>query len=299
MSLSAGEIAARLDGILIGDPDIQISGVADAKEASVGEITFAEEDRFFDVASAGGASAILVSGTYECERKSIIQVKNVRVGWAQLLDWFHPEETNPTGIHPGSHVDDSAVVAASASIGPGCVIGKNVSIGSGAVLCGGNHIGPECVIGENSKLFPNAILYANSRIGKRVRIQSGAIVGSDGYVFDGGKHRKIAQIGGVVIGDDVELGANVTIDRGAVGDTSIGEGTKIDNLVQIAHNVVIGKHCIIISQTGIAGSTEIGDYTIIAGQVGIAGHLKIGSLVTIVAQSGVMRDIPVGQKVAG
>ena len=157
------------------------------------------------------------------------------------------------------------------------------------------------MIGEDSKLFPNAILYANSRIGKRVRIQSGAIVGSDGYgyVFDGGKHRKIAQIGGVVIGDDVELGANVTIDRGAVGDTSIGEGTKIDNLVQIAHNVVIGKHCIIISQTGIAGSTEIGDYTIIAGQVGIAGHLKIGSLVTIVAQSGVMRDIPVGQKVAG
>ena len=301
MTLSTGEIASRLDGTLIGDSEIQISGVADAKEAVGGEITFAEEDRFFDVASAGGASAILVSGAYECKGKPLIQVKNVRVGWAQLLDWFHPEESGPTGIHPGSLVDESAVVHASASIGPGCVISKNVTIGSGAVLCGGNHIGADCVIGEDSKLFPNAILYANSRIGKRVRIQAGAIVGSDGYgyVFDGEKHRKIAQIGGVVIGDDVELGANVTIDRGALGDTTIGDGTKIDNLVQIAHNVVIGKHCIIISQTGIAGSTKIGDYTVIAGQVGIAGHLKIGSQVTIAAQSGVMRDIPDGQKVFG
>jgi UDP-3-O-[3-hydroxymyristoyl] glucosamine N-acyltransferase len=301
MTLSSGEIASRLDGTLIGDSEIQISGVADAKEAVGGEITFAEEDRFFDVASAGGASAILVSGAYECKGKPLIKVKNVRVGWAQLLDWFHPEESGSAGIHPGSLVDDSAVVDASASIGPGCVISKNVTIGSGAVLCGGNHIGGDCVIGEDSKLFPNAILYANSRIGKRVRIQAGAIVGSDGYgyVFDGEKHRKIAQIGGVVIGDDVELGANVTIDRGALGDTSIGDGTKIDNLVQIAHNVVIGKHCIIISQTGIAGSTKIGDYTVIAGQVGIAGHLKIGSQVTIAAQSGVMRDIPDGQKVFG
>ena len=301
MTLTTKEIASRLEGTLIGDSEIQISGLADAKVAAAGEMTFAEEDRFFEIASGGSASAILVPKPYECPDKTLIQVKNVRAGWAKLLDLFHPEESAEAGVHAGAHVDPSAEVDPSASIGPGCVIGRNVRICSGVVLCGGNHVGSDCVIEENSKLFPNATLYAQSRIGKRVRIHAGAIVGSDGYgyVFDGGQHRKIAQIGGVVIGDDVELGANVTIDRGALGDTVIGEGTKIDNLVQIAHNVEVGKHCIIISQTGIAGSTKIGDFTIIAGQVGIAGHLKIGSQVTIAAQSGVMRDIPDGQKVFG
>lgn len=303
MELSVEEIAAQLGGSLEGDPEILIRGVADAKEASEGEVTFAEEERFFEVALAGGASAILVHSkhTSPAPGKAIIRLDNVRAGFAQLLEIFHPEEAVPAGIHGSAQVDESAQVDASASIGPGCVIGRNVIIGPRVVLCGGNHVAAQCSIGEDTKLFPNAVLYDRSRVGKRVRIHAGTVVGSDGYgyVFDGGRHRKIAQIGGVVLEDDVELGANVSIDRGALGDTRIGEGTKIDNLVQIAHNVVIGKHCIIISQTGIAGSTKIGDYTIIAGQVGIAGHLTIGNQVTIAAQSGVMRDIPDGQKVFG
>ena len=147
-------------------------------------------------------------------------------------------------------------------------------------------------------LFPNVTIYPRTEIGARVRIHAGTVIGSDGfgYVLDGGIHRKVPQIGNVVIGDDVEIGANVTIDRGALGSTVIGKGTKIDNLVQIAHNVEIGEHCIVIAQAGISGSTKLGKYVILAGQVGLAGHLKIGNQVTVAAQSGVMHNIPDGEK---
>ena len=302
-TLLTGEIASRVNGVLHGDPNVMIRSVADAKSATEGEITFAEEARFLELAAAGEASAILLPKklTPPSGSKVYIQVENARVGFAKLLEIFHPEEASPSGVDPSALVDPSASVDPTAAIGPGCVIGANATIGARTELMAGNHVGTDSSIGDDCKLFPNAVLYPRSRVGCRVRIHAGTVVGSDGYgyVFDGTKHMKIPQIGGVVIEDDVELGANVTIDRGALGDTKIGQGTKIDNLVQIAHNVVIGKHCIIISQTGIAGSTSVGDFTIIAGQVGIAGHLKIGSQVTIAAQSGVMRDIPDGQKVFG
>lgn len=303
IELNTGEIAARIEGLLHGDSMVLIRAVAEAKKAGDGEITFAEEERFLQIATEGSASAVLLPKKLPVPSgdKVYIQVENVRVGFAQLLEIFHPEEVPPAGVHPSAVLDPTAQIDPTAIIGPGCVIGANVSIGANTELVGGNHVGADSCLGPHCKLFPNAVLYPRSRVGARVRIHAGTAVGSDGYgyVFDGAKHRKIAQVGGVVIEDDVELGANVTIDRGALGDTIIGQGTKIDNLVQIAHNVVIGKHCIIISQTGIAGSTTIGDFSIIAGQVGIAGHLKIGKQVTIAAQSGVMRDIPDGQKVFG
>src|SRR6185503_5541348 len=159
-------------------------------------------------------------------------------------------------------------------------------------------VGANCALGEDTHLFPNVTLYPRTQLGKRVRIHAGTVIGSDGfgYVFDEGAHRKVPQVGSTVINDDVEIGANVTIDRGALGPTIIGKGTKIDNLVQIAHNVVIGEHSLVVSQTGIAGSSRIGNYVTLAGQVGIAGHLKIGDRATIAAQSGVMHDIPEGQK---
>src|SRR6185503_19608 len=155
-----------------------------------------------------------------------------------------------------------------------------------------------CEIGEGTCIFPNVTLYARTQVGRNVRIHAGSVIGSDGfgYVLDNGIHRKVPQIGSVIIGDDVEIGANVTIDRGALGPTTIGKGTKIDNLVQIAHNVTIGEHCLVVAQVGIAGSTKLGNFVILAGQVGLAGHLKIGNKVTIAAQSGVMHDIPDGEK---
>jgi len=177
-------------------------------------------------------------------------------------------------------------------------VGERVKIGARSVLQAGNFVGDDSRLGEGVNLFPNVMIYPRTEIGHRVRIHAGTVIGSDGfgYVLDGGFHRKVPQIGNVVIGDEVEIGANVTIDRGALGSTVIGKGTKIDNLVQIAHNVEIGEHCIVIAQAGISGSTKLGKYVILAGQVGLAGHLKIGNQVTVAAQSGVMHDIPDGEK---
>jgi len=189
-------------------------------------------------------------------------------------------------------------VDGSAHIGPFCVVGDQVRIGARSVLQGGNFVGAECHLGEEVHVSPNVTLYPGTEIGNRVRIHSGSVIGADGfgYVLDGGVHRKVPQIGNVIIREDVEIGANVTIDRGALGPTIIGKGTKIDNLVQIAHNVTIGEHCLVVSQAGISGSTKLGNYVILAGQVGLAGHLKIGNGVSIAAQSGVMHSIPDGEK---
>ncbi len=176
-----------------------------------------------------------------------------------------------------------------------------MKIGARSVLQGGDFVGDDSKLGEDVNLFPNVTVYPRAEIGNRVRIHASTVIGSDGfgYVQDGGVHRKVPQIGNVIIGDDVEIGAGVMIDRGALGSTVIGKGTKIDNLVQIAHNVEIGEHCIVIAQVGISGSTRLGNYVILAGQVGLAGHLKIGNHVTVEAKSGVMTDIPDGGKWLG
>src|SRR5205823_2492614 len=175
-----------------------------------------------------------------------------------------PEPAFAPGIHPTAIVARTAEVDATAHIGPYCILGDSVRIGRRSVLQGGNHIGADCQLGQEVNLFPNVILYAGTEIENRVRIHSGSVIGADGfgYVLDGGVHRKVPQIGNVIIREDVDIGANVTIDRGALGPTIIGKGTKIDNLVQIAHNVTIGEHCLVVSQAGISGSTKLGNYVI-------------------------------------
>ena len=174
-------------------------------------------------------------------------------------------------------------------------------LGARSVLMGGNHVGRDCQIGDDVCLFPNVVIYARTQIGHRVSIHAGTVIGSDGYgyVFDEGRHRKVLQVGNVIIHDDVEIGANAAIDRGALGSTVIGQGTKIDNLVHVAHNVVMGRHCLVMGQVGFAGSTRLGDYCVIASQSGIAGHLKLGNQAMVGAKSGVMRDIPDGGRVLG
>jgi UDP-3-O-[3-hydroxymyristoyl] glucosamine N-acyltransferase len=295
------EIARQLDGEVIGDGSIVLTGFAPATAARAGDLTFAENETFFQKAELSAASAILIDGPYTSASKAIIRVPNARIAFARVLPLFFPERAFAPGLHPTALVDPSARIDSAAHIGPYCVIGENVRIGPGAVLQGGNHIGRNSVIGAQSRLFPNVVLYEQTQIGQRVRIHAGAVIGSDGfgYVFDSGFHRKVPQVGHVIIQDDVEIGANVTIDRGALGPTVIGKGTKIDNLVQIAHNVTLGEHCLVVAQVGIAGSTKLGQYTTVAGQAGIAGHLKIGNKVTIAAQSGVMHDIPEGGKWMG
>jgi UDP-3-O-[3-hydroxymyristoyl] glucosamine N-acyltransferase len=271
--------------------------------AKPGDIVFAETDGYFTRAEESAASAILIDETLAAtaNKKVIIRAANPRVAFAKLLALFFPPNKFEAGIHPTAIISKSASVHPTAHIGPWCTIADQVRIGARSVLQGGNHIGADSSIGEDTRLLPNAVVYPRSIIGNRVTIHSCTIIGSEGfgYVFDQGVHRKIPQIGNAIIQDDVEIGANVTVDCGALGSTIIGKGTKIDNLVQIGHNVIIGEHCIIISQVGIAGSTKIGSYTTLAGQAGIAGHLKIGSQVTVGAQSGVMSDIPDGEKWVG
>jgi UDP-3-O-[3-hydroxymyristoyl] glucosamine N-acyltransferase len=298
---TAAEIAKELDGQVVGDPATPLSGFSPASAAKSGDLTFAESENFFRKAEQSAASAILIDGPYTSDCKTLIRVANARIGFARVLPLFFPEREFAPGIHPTAICASSVEIDPTAHLGPYCVIGENVRIGPAVILRGGNHIGDNCVIGAGAQLFPNVVLYGQTQIGQRVRIHAGAVIGADGfgYVPDGGVHRKIPQVGQVIVHDDVEIGANVTIDRGALGPTIIGKGTKIDNLVQIAHNVVIGERCLVVAQVGIAGSTKVGSDTTLAGQVGLAGHLKIGSNVIVAAQSGVMRDIPDGGKWLG
>jgi UDP-3-O-[3-hydroxymyristoyl] glucosamine N-acyltransferase len=296
--MTIGDIAKNLGGEVIGDASLKITGFSPANAAKPGDLTFAENEMYFKSAEESSASAILIDKDFPPGKKALIKVPNARIAFAKVLPLFFPEQKFPAGVHSTASIAKSAQIDATAHIGPHCVIGENVKVGAGAILQGGNHVGLNCVIGDGSNLFPNVVLYGNTQLGQRVRIHAGSVIGSDGfgYVLDNGMHRKVPQIGGVIIGDDVEIGANVTIDRGALGPTTIGKGTKIDNLVQIAHNVTIGEHSLIVAQVGIAGSTKIGNYTILAGQVGLAGHLKIGNKVVIAAQSGVMNNIGDGEK---
>jgi UDP-3-O-[3-hydroxymyristoyl] glucosamine N-acyltransferase len=301
MAFTAAEMAKLLGGKVIGDPALVLKGFAPADRAQAGDLTFAENENYFMRAEQSAASAILVDGPFNSARKTLIHVTNARVAFAKVLPLFFPEPVFPAGVHPTAVVAASAQVDPSAHVGPHCVIGEGVRLGRRCVLQGGNHLGAGCVLGEEVNLFPNVVLYLRTEVGSRTRIHSGTVIGSDGfgYVLDAGAHLKVPQIGNVIIREDVEIGANVAIDRGALGPTIIGRGTKIDNLVQIAHNVVIGEHSLIVSQAGIAGSSKLGNYVILAGQVGIAGHLKVGNRVSVAAQSGVMNNIPDGEKWLG
>ena len=301
MRFTAAEIARHVRGQVLGDGATVLTGFATAENARPGDLTFAENDAFFARAEAGAAAAILVADDFKSATKALIRVPDARVAFARVLPLFFPEPVFAAGIHPTAVVAPSATIDATAHVGPHCIVGERVTLEARVVLQGGNYVGEDSRLAEDTNIFPNATIYARSQIGRRVRIHAGAVIGSDGfgYVQDGGMHRKVPQIGTVIIGDDVEVGANVAVDRGALGPTTIGAGTKIDNLVQVAHNVTIGEHCLLIAQVGIAGSTRLGNYVALGGQVGLAGHLKVGDRVVVAAQSGVMHDIPDGKKYLG
>jgi UDP-3-O-[3-hydroxymyristoyl] glucosamine N-acyltransferase len=301
MPITVSQVAELLDGEFVGDGAVELTGFAPAASARAGDLTFAEHEAYFAKAETSQAAAILVAGAQSSDRKVVIRVANARIAMARVLPLFFPVAALPGTVHPTAVIHASAQVPASVHIGAHCVLGPKVKLGERVALLGGNHVGAGCGIGEDSCLHPNVVIYAGSQIGRRVTIHAGTVIGSDGYayVLDEGRHRKILQMGCVVIEDDVEIGANTAIDRGALGATTIGAGSKLDNLVHVAHNVTLGRHCLITGQVGFAGSTRLGDYVVVAAQSGIAGHLKIGSRVTIGAKSGVMRDIPDDGKVLG
>jgi UDP-3-O-[3-hydroxymyristoyl] glucosamine N-acyltransferase len=297
MNLTVAELAQQLAAEITGDADATLNGFAQIDKAQAGDLTFAENAEYFAAAEASAATAIICGKDAKSDKKILLRVANPRVAFAKALAIFFPEPKFAPGVHPSAVIADSAQVDPTAHIGPHCTVGERVKIGADVVLQSGNFVGDDSALGDGTNLFPNATVYSRTQIGRRVRIHSGTVIGADGfgYVFDASFHRKVPQIGNVVIGDDVEIGSNSTVDRGALGSTVIGKGTKIDNLVHVAHNVEIGEHAILCAQAGIAGSAKIGNYTILAGQVGIAGHLKIGNKVTIGSKAGVMHNIPDGE----
>ncbi len=301
MSFTAAEIAKHLQGEVVGDAQAVLKGFAPAEHAREGDLTFAENEEFFARAEQSAATAIIADQRFSSAKKILIRVSNARIAFAKAMALFFPDRTYVAGIHPTAVIAASAQVDLTAHVGPHCVVGERVKVGARSVLQAGNFVGDDSKLADDVNLFPNVTVYPQTEIGARVRIHAGTVVGSDGfgYVLENGVHLKVPQTGNVIIGDDVEIGANVTIDRGALGPTVIGKGTKIDNLVQVGHNVELGEGCIVISQVGISGSTKLGKYVILAGQVGLAGHLKIGNQVTVAAKSGVMHDIPDGGKWLG
>lgn len=301
MSFTAAQVAEKLQGQVDGDGSVQLTGLAPADRARPGELTFAENAKYFAAAEQSQAAAILVAEPFVSPGKVLIRVANARVALARLLPLFFPPEELPPGVHPSAVVASSATIDPTAHIGPNCVIGERVRLGARSVLIGGNDLGADCQLGDDVCLFANVILYRGTQLGHRVTIHAGTVIGSDGfgYVLDEARHRKVLQLGNVIIHDDVEIGANSAIDRGTFGPTVIGQGTKIDNLVHVAHNVTIGRHCLIMGQVGFAGSTRLGDYVVVASQSGIADHLKLGNQVVIGAKSGVMRDVADGGRVLG
>lgn len=298
MPFTTLEIAKLVGGQVVGDEHAVLKNFATIESAQAGDLTFAENDEFFSKAEASAATAIIADKRFSSPKKTLIQVPNARIAFAKALALFFPDKKFPAGIHPTAVVAASAKIDSSAHVGPHCVVGERVSIGARSVLQAGNYVGDNAKLGEDVNLFPNVTIYSRGHIGNRVRIHANTTIGSDGYgyVQDGPIHVKVPQIGNVIIGDDVEIGAGVAIDRGALGPTVIGKGTKIDNLVHMAHNVQVGEGCLILGQVGIAGSSKLGNHVILAGQVGVGGHLTIGNQVIVAAKSGVMHNIPDGGK---
>lgn len=293
------EIAERLGAEFLGPPDLFIKDVATLEEAKEGEITYAEEKNI-KKAKNTSASAIIVPKNTPPFGKPLIFSENPKLSFAKLLSLFM-NDTHPIGVHPRACVAEDVKIGKDVYIGAYAVVEEGASIGDGAKIYPFTYIGRGVCIGEETIIYPNAVVYPGCRIGKRVRIHAGAVIGSDGfgYVACSDKHYKIPHKGIVIIEDDVEIGACTTVDRATTSATVIGEGTKIDNLVQIAHNVKIGKNCLIVAQVGIGGSAVIEDGVILAGQVGVAEHVRIGRGSIVGAKSGVTKDIRPNSIVSG
>jgi UDP-3-O-[3-hydroxymyristoyl] glucosamine N-acyltransferase len=290
------------------DPDLEIKDVRPLDSATKGDLSFVDNPKYLPLLAETRASACLVAPKFAGKvpegTAALVMLEPYR-GFAKALGMFYPGAMKPRTARDGtlsaaSHIHPSAAIEADATVEPGAVIGPEARIGHGTTIAAGCVIGYRVHIGRDCYVGPNASL-VHALVGNRVTIHAGVAIGQDGFGFAMGKsgHLKVPQIGRVIIQDDVEIGANSTIDRGALRDTIVGEGTKIDNLVQIGHNVIIGRHCIIVSQTGISGSSELGDFVALGGQVGVVGHLKIGAGAQIAGSSNVRGDVPPGARWGG
>ena len=298
MTFTLQELAAISGGELIGDPTLKITGAASLSEATRGEVSFFTNRKYIGLLRKTRASAIFVPPDFAEEIDAAqIRVANPTKEFEEVLRKFAPARiTFAPGIHSSAIVDPSVQLGDRISIQPLAVVEPGAEIGDDTIIGAGSYVGHETVIGSGCHIYPNVTIRERSRIGSRVIIHSGAIIGADGFGFEmvNGRHEKIQQLGIVQIDDDVEIGANTTVDRARFGRTWIQQGVKIDNLVQIAHNVVIGKDSVIVAQAGVSGSTRLGERVTIAGQVGIVGHLEIADGTIVAAQSGIAKNLPGG-----
>jgi UDP-3-O-[3-hydroxymyristoyl] glucosamine N-acyltransferase len=296
------ELALELGGTVLGDDSVMIRGVAGIREAQSGDVTFLANSRYEGYLAETRATAVICDRQPRQAPVPLLQVDHPYLAFQLAVRLFRPELYQPlAGVHPTAVVSPAAHVGEGASIGPHCTVEPGARVGAGAVLMAGCYVGVQASIGEKSLLYPHVVVREECVVGERCILHSGAIIGADGFgfAFDAGRYHKVPQVGNVVLGDDVEVGANTTIDRATTESTRIGDGTKIDNLVQIGHNVVIGKHCIIVAQVGISGSTELADYVTVGGQAGIIGHVKLGKGVQVGGQSGVTKSVEPNTTVFG
>ncbi len=304
MEFSAQQIADMLQGSIEGNPEARVNNLSKIDEGKPGTLSFLANPQYTKYIYETDASVVIVGKDFRAEAEisaTLIRVEDAYGAFAQLLEAYNSMQNQEEGIHEKAIIHESAKIDKSCYIGPGAVIGKNTSIGAGTKIYANVTIGDQVKIGENCLIFSGAQVYRECIIGHQVSIHSGVIIGADGFGFapKGSSYAKVPQIGNVILEDGVEIGSNTTIDRATLGSTIIRKGVKLDNLIQIGHNVEIGENTVIAAQAGVAGSTKIGANCMIGGQVGISGHLKIGDRVKIAAQSGVMNNIEDGDTFMG
>ncbi|HEY5339454.1 MAG TPA: UDP-3-O-(3-hydroxymyristoyl)glucosamine N-acyltransferase [Candidatus Aquilonibacter sp.] len=299
------DLHARVGGRIVGDATVAISRVAAIDDASGDALTFATDEKYYAAALASAAVAVLVDANVVIDEaaatKPLLIVENARAALATLLAALKMPRPRGPFRHATAIVEDGAVVGERVYLGAHAYVGANARIGDGTTIAPGAYVGADAAIGEESWLHPHAAVHERCVVGARVILHSGCVIGSEGFgwAFIDGRLERIPQVGNVVLDDDVEVGANTCIDRAQTGSTTVGRGTKIDNLVQIGHNCRIGMHCAIAAQSGFAGSTSVGDFVKIAGQAGTRGHMHIGSRATVAGKSGVWGDVADGAMVSG
>lgn len=301
MAFRLAEVAEAVGGRVVGDPERTVRAVDTLEAAGEEDLSFLTHARYRSLAETSRAGALLVGPGAEVAGKDLVVAEEPGLALAHAIGLFHPRLRRPAGVHPKAVVERGATVELGASVGAYAVVGAGSHVGTGAEIHPGVVIGRDCRIGAGAVLYPNAVLYDGTEVGDNTIVHAGAVLGADGfgYATHAGVHHKVPQVGRVVVGHDVEIGANSAIDRATLGVTRVGHGTKIDNLVQVGHNVQLGKGCILCGQAGIAGSARLGDYVVLGGQAGSAGHLEIGDGVQVAAKSAVFQSVEAGQKVAG
>ncbi len=299
------QMAALVGGVCVGEPETLLSGIANVEEAEPGDLVFAENARYLaNALHSPAAAALAPSGVDPTDlpiSKPLILVSNPRLAFVQALEAFAPPSRAPVGIHPSAQISVEARLGAEVRIGAHVTVSARVTLGDRVVLWPGVFIGEDCVIGDDTIVYPNAVLYHAVTVGKRCILHAGCVIGADGFGFIpvGPSLRKVPQLGVVEIGDEVEVGANTCIDRAKTGATVLGSGTKLDNLVQVGHNVRVGVSCILVSQAGIAGSVTVGNGVVLGGQAGVKDHVTIGDKAQVGAQGGVTGNVEAGSIVSG